>query len=201
MKNKALAALLLAGILFFPGCAARQGTAASATASSSQGNSSARLSSVRGGGTVSLTSAEVTAKLRKYLPAAAAGAMGKCSATVESGGETNYSWKMQSPGSSAIGELSVTYRNGDLSGYLFRASGFDSVKSTLTSEQVAALVKKFAEDFFRNGDSLQFSISSAAESGAPTETWAAFRDGREYIVLYNMNGGYIERAWTVETGV
>ncbi len=118
-------------------------------------------------------------------------------------GSTLYLWsKSGSNSDTFIHKIEFKLNENELKHYHYKSySFFELDGNKIPKNKAVRMVKNFAKDFIKSGDTLIFVNKQAYDSlyvKDVVESWVAEKDGKEYIIMVNLYYGYVEFATVQE---
>lgn len=141
---------------------------------------------------------DLIAKIQKYLPKAVISNMDTFKQQMNTDGSTFYLFsKWNKEENQYLHNIQVTYDENGIRNYHYKDYGFvdkNLKKVNLSKEDALILVKGFATDFIKDGDSLNFVNTPAYPSlynKNHVESWVASKGDKEYIIMVDLDYGYV----------
>ena len=151
-------------------------------------------------GKIVISKKAVFSKLKKYLPQNILNNM-PYFRQFTSYGSTTYFWSKNEPNSdSFIHKMGVTFDKNGIIGFSYKNYSFTLKKNKISKATAKKMVGNFAKDFINGGNKLSFVNKPTYdhlyydhyyEKGV-VESWVAEKNNKKYIVMVNLQYGFVE---------
>lgn len=137
----------------------------------------------------------VSKKLKRYIPQNVLNDMPDFKKE-EQNDKTLFLWsKSEANSDNFIHKVEFVFNKNGIKQYHYQNYSFNLKKNHISKNDAAKMVKNFAKDFINDGELLTFVNKPAYDSlyeKNVVESWVSEKNNQEYIVMVNLNYGYIE---------